>query len=71
MLLARTKALMPKVEGKSQATLCQKAGMLLCGHDTPEINSRGTEKNTTRSITFSRYLTRQETVRPKKILARI
>jgi hypothetical protein len=45
---------MPKVEGKSHETPCQTPGMLLCGHEMPDMNNRGTEIKTTNSITFSR-----------------
>ena len=57
---------MPKVDGKTHANPCQKPGILLSGHETPVIKSNGTEVNTTRSITFSRYLTRHDSIRPKK-----
>ena len=56
---------MPKVDGKPKNP-CQKPGILLNGHETPVIKSNGTEVNTTRSITFSRYLTRHDSIRPKK-----
>ena len=49
-----TKPRMPKVDGKSHDTPCQKAGMLLCGHDTHDMKRSMTEEKTTRSITFSR-----------------
>ena len=62
---------MAKVEGKSVEMEVQNQDMALEGHDTPEMNRRGTEKNTTSSITFSRYLTRQEMVMAKKMEASV
>ena len=67
MLLIRRNPLMPNVDGNTQEMPCQKEGMLLKGHDTPVIKSKGTEVNTTKSITFSRYLTKHESIRPKKM----
>ena len=71
MLLMRRNPLTPKVEGKSQANPCQKPGMLDCGHEMPVMNSSGTEVNTARSITFSRYLTIHDMVSAKNTHARI
>ena len=65
ILLILRNPLMPKVDGNTQAKPCQKAGILLCGHEIPVIKSNGTEVNTTRSITFSRYLTRHDSISPK------
>ena len=62
---------MAKVEGKSVDLGGQHQDMEHEGHDTPEMNRRGTEKNTTSSITFSRYLTRQEMVMAKKMEASV
>ena len=71
MVFTRTKLLMPKVEGKSHEIHSQKRGILLPGHDTPETNSNGTDINTTRRITFSRWRTMQDTVMPKNMHTRI
>ena len=35
------------------------------------MKSNGTEVNTTKSITFSRYLTKQESINPKKMQERM
>ena len=70
MLLRRRKPRTPKVDGKTLATYCQMAGMLVCGHEMPVMKSSGREVKTTRSITFSRYLTRAERAIPKKMTAR-
>ena len=67
MLLILRNPLTPNVEGNTQANPCQKAGILLCGQEIPVIKSNGTEVNTTKSITFSRYLTKQESISPKKM----
>ena len=66
MLLILRNPLMPNVDGNTQEKPCQKEGILLKGHETPVIKSKGTEVNTTKSITFSRYLTKHESIRPKK-----
>ena len=44
--------------------------MLLLGHDTPDMKRKGTDVNTTRSMTFSRCLTMNEKVMAKKMQAR-
>ena len=44
----------PNVEGMMVATPCQKPGMFDCGQLSPVMNRKGTEENTTNSITFSR-----------------
>ena len=49
----RRNPLMPKVEGNRTAKLRQNQGMLDCGQLMPVMNSKGTEVNTTNSITFS------------------
>ena len=67
--LIRTNPWMPKVEGKSHDTDCHHHEILLWGHESPEINSRGTEANTMMRITFSRYLTTLVTVIAKKMQA--
>lgn len=67
MLLILRNPLMPNVDGNTQEKPCQKEGILLKGHETPVIKSKGTEVNTTKSITFSRYLTKHESIRPKKM----
>ena len=66
MLLILRNPLMPNVDGNTQEKPCQKEGILLKGHETTVIKSKGTEVNTTKSITFSRYLTKHESIRPKK-----
>ena len=66
ILLILRNPLMPNVDGKTQEKPCQKEGILLSGHETPVIKSNGTEVKTTKSITFSRYLTKHESIRPKK-----
>jgi hypothetical protein len=53
MLLMRTKPLMAKVLGNIHDTPCHTEGMLLCGQLTPEMNSNGTDVNTTTSMTLS------------------
>ena len=70
MLLMRKKPRTPKVEGNIRAMDCQIPGMLGCGHEIPVMNNKGIEVKTTRSITFSRYLTIQESAIPKKITAK-
>lgn len=67
MLLILRNPLMPNVDGNTQEMPCQNEGILLKGHETPVIKSKGTEVNTTKSITFSRYLTKHESIRPKKM----
>src|SRR5574344_128968 len=67
MELRRTNPLMPKVEGNRHATARHTPGMSLCGHDIPAKNRKGTDVNITNSMTFSRYLTRQDSVIPKKM----
>ena len=69
IVFSRTKARAPKVLGKSQLTPCHIPGILLCGHDTPDMKSKGTEMNTTSSITFSRYFTIHDITMPKKMQA--
>ena len=71
MLLMRRNPLTPKVDGNTHATPCQKAGILDCGQEIPVMKSNGTEVKTTKSITFSRYLTKQESIKPKKMHDRI
>ena len=71
ILLILRNPLIPKVDGKTQANPCQKAGILLCGHEIPVMKSNGTEVKTTRSITFSRYLTRHDSINPKNTHDRI
>lgn len=46
MLLMRTYAFMPKVEGNKYEKQRQNAGTFDSGHDTPDKNSMGTEMNT-------------------------
>ena len=59
----------PKVEGKIHENASQNQGMLDWGQLIPVMKSKGTDVNTTRSITFSRYLTRHDIVKPKNITA--
>ena len=59
------------MEGNSQETPCQKAGILLCGQLMPVMKSRGTEMKTMSSMTFSRYFTMHDTVMPKKMQASV
>ena len=54
MLLSVRKPLTPKVDGKSSDTPFHTPGILLTGQLMPVMKSRGTEVNTTSSITFSR-----------------
>ena len=60
---------MPKVEGKSHDTDCHHQEILDWGQESPEMNIRGTDINTTMRMTFSRYLTTLVTVMAKKMQA--
>lgn len=62
---------MPNVEGITLDIHCQKSGMALCGHDTPDMNRNGSDVNTTSRMTFSRYLTAHDTIIAKNMHDRI
>lgn len=53
MLLIRINPLMAKVLGNIHDTPCHTEGILLSGQLTPDMNSKGTEENTTTSMTLS------------------
>lgn len=65
----RRKPRTPNVEGNNHENASQNQGMFDCGQLTPVMKSNGTDVNTTSSITFSRYLTRHDIVKPKNITA--
>ena len=69
MLLMRRKPRTAKVEGKRYATDSHIQGMLLSGHEMPVRNSKGTEVNTTKSITCSRCRTAKDKAIAAKITA--
>ena len=68
-VLSFMKPCMPYVDGKRQANHCHISGILLLGHDTPDIKRKGTDVKTTNSITFSRWRTKNENVIEKKMQA--
>ena len=70
IVLSFTKPCMPNVEGNRHENHCHTSGILLLGHDTPDIKRNGTDVNTTSNITFSRWRTQKEKVMAKKMHAK-
>ena len=58
---------MPNVDGNSHDSHCQNSGIALCGQDTPEMNSNGTDVNTTTSMMFSRWRIVHDTIIEKNM----